>query len=113
MENYFKIFKSLLTKNNEEDYITRLRKGEKIWRELDRELPKATGVEDDDKSRLIAFQRMVNTRLSAKDKARLISWIEHELYELECHFTEDTSASVEKLESKWKQIYRTHLEAIS
>ena len=36
-------------------------------------------------------------------------WIEHKLYELEHNFSENTSASLEEFERKWKQIYRTTL----
>ncbi|MCM1324756.1 MAG: hypothetical protein NC218_11610 [Acetobacter sp.] len=89
-----------------------LERGEEVWRELDKELPRAVGVLEDDELRMALFAKKIPT-ISSKDKACLVQWLEHQLYELEHNFCEHITNSIEEWERKWKQIYRTHLEVIN
>ena len=91
----------------------KLEEGEALWKKLDKELPRPTGVLKDDAARLQYFAICYKDDLSPKEKDCLKQWMEHQLYELEHHFCEQTSGSIEKYEAKWKQIYKTHLEVIS
>ncbi len=88
-----------------------LEKGETVWIELGKGLPRPCGVCEDDKPRLSQFVKRFIT-LGEKEQRALVMWMEHKLYELEHNFSENTSASLEEFERKWKQIYRTHLEAV-
>lgn len=85
--------------------------GEEVWRKLDQGLPRAVGVIEDDELRMKLFAQKAD-KIALKDKAYLIQWLEHQLYELDHNFCEHTTASMEEWERKWKQIYRTHLEVL-
>ncbi len=90
-----------------------LEKGEEIWKELGKDLPRPVGVLTDDEPRLRQFADVYRQKLTEKEQIALVAWMEHQLCELEHNFSEHFSAAIEEHERKWKQIYRTHLEAIS
>lgn len=90
-----------------------LEKGEQLWRETGKGLARPVGVLEDDELRIRQFVDRFRTTLNEKEQRILIMWLEHQLCELEHKFSEDVSAGIEEFERKWKQIYRTHLEAVS
>ena len=90
-----------------------LEKGEQLWRETGKGLAAPVGVLEDDERRIRQFAERFRKTLKPKEQRVLIMWLEHQLFELEHNFSEEVSFGIEELERKWKQIYRTHLEAVS
>lgn len=90
-----------------------LEKGERLWRETGKGLARPVGVWEEDELRVRQFADRFRTTLNEKEQRVLMMWLEHQLRELEQNFSEDTSSEIEKFERKWKQIYRSHLEAVS
>lgn len=89
-----------------------LEKGECVWRKLDKDLPRAVGVSEDDEQRLKEFAKRYKN-LPKQEQIALTAWLENRLCDLEHNWCENVSATSENFEHKWKQIFRTHLEAVN
>lgn len=86
--------------------------GKKLWWRLNNQLPQAYGVIEDDCPRMKAFMQILPT-LKTREKNALKAWLKAEIYDLEHNFCEHATMREEEYERRLKQIYRTHLEAMS
>ncbi len=87
-------------------------KGKDLWEEINKELPKAHGVIEDDIPRMEAFNKLKETFLP-KEKQALRIFLNREIYEWEHNFCELTSGLQEQYERRILQIYRQHLAALN
>ncbi len=86
--------------------------GEKLWLELNLNLPVPLGVEKEDENRVKLFAECFQKNLTSKEQALLVKWMRERLYRLEHDTSEDLSHAIIEYEQKWAAIYRQHLAAV-
>jgi len=87
-------------------------RGKKVWNKLNQDLPEPTGWWVNDEPRVEAFVKKAE-KLSFLDSYALKEWLAYAYRDMDNSWPEMTSGRIEEHITKWCQIYRQHLEAIT
>lgn len=89
-----------------------LAEGRHLWQQLNDKLPKAYGRnQKDDEPRMRAFRNLISA-YTMRQKSALISWLKHEIAEMDNNWCEITSGEHERYERCQLQILCEHLRIL-
>ncbi len=89
----------------------RLERGERVWQNLDKELPPAFGVVENDIPRLRRFHE-ITIDYPTSEWIALRCWLQHEYDEMERTRSEIMTGREEEQYARRRQIFSEHLDAM-